>query len=504
MRPTPGAVGRTIGPAGAMDDHEGMPAPPAAPVTGTTPGDDAPGTTPGDDAPGTAGGGIPGRARASWRHTVLWAPIAPETGRAYLYLLLGAPLATAAFVALVVVTWTLLLLSALLIGIPLMALVILAAREYAVVPRALANGLLDEDIGTPRRRPRTSRGLWGWLRASFGDVDAWRAIAYIVVSFPVTLVGAYVTLVSSAMAVIAATYPLWWAAFDPLNTDAQGRTRHSGVQIGEFYFDTVPRALALSVVGIAALFAVPWIARLFAGAGGLLARGLLGPTSLSERVDDLEVTRAHVVDDSAATLRRIERDLHDGTQARLVALAMHIDMAKEALAADDAGTPDGGADGAPDITRTRELLDQAHRNATEAIAELREVTRSIHPPALDRGLDEALATLAARSGVPARVETRLEDRPSPAIETIAYYCVAELLTNVAKHSGARRASVEVDGDGESLCLVVSDDGRGGARLVEGGGLAGLAERVRSVDGRLTLSSPAGGPTAAVVDLPLCV
>jgi signal transduction histidine kinase len=184
---------------------------------------------------------------------------------------------------------------------------------------------------------------------------------------------------------------------------------------------------------------------------------------------------------------------------------------KEALSVDDAGTPaddataaDGGALTEPDIARTRELLDQAHRNATEAIAELREVTRSIHPPALDRGLDEALATLAARSGVPARVETRLTARPSPAIETIAYYCVAELLTNVAKHSGARHARIEVDGDEGSLRIGVRDDGRGGARLVDRGGLAGLAERVRSVDGHVTLSSPAGGPTVAVVYLPLGV
>jgi signal transduction histidine kinase len=278
-------------------------------------------------------------------------------------------------------------------------------------------------------------------------------------------------------------------------------TRHSGVQFGEFYVDTVPRALALAIVGVAALFVVPWIARLFTAADRLLVRGLLGPTSLSERVDDLEVTRAQAVDDSAATLRRIERDLHDGTQARLVALAMHLDMAKEALGGGD--TPTDGTPGL-DVARTRELLDQAHRNATEAIAELREVTRSIHPPALDRGLDEALATLAARSGVPARVETRLAVRPSPAIETIAYYCVAELLANVAKHSGARHATVEVDGDERSLRLLVADDGRGGARLADGGGLAGLAERVRTVDGRLTLSSPAGGPTVAIVELPLGV
>jgi signal transduction histidine kinase len=481
-------VGRPIGSAGEVQDDERMPAPPAAPATGPTTADDE--LRPAGHAP-------PGGP--AWRTTILRAPIAPETWRAYLYLIVGGPLAAAAFLALAVATWTSLVLSVVLVGIPLLALIVLAAREYAAVPRALARAVLDEDVGTPRRHRRTGRGPWAWLRASLGDVDGWRAIAYIVVSFPVTVVGVYVTLVSSAMAVIAATYPLWWAAFGPTNTDARGIERHSGVQFGELYVDTVPRALALSVIGIAALFVVPWIARLFATADRLLVRGLLGPTSLSERVDDLEVTRAQAVDDSAATLRRIERDLHDGTQARLVALAMHLDLAKEALGAGD--PPDGGAAG---VARTRELLDQAHRNATEAIAELREVTRSIHPPALDRGLDEALATLAARSGVPARVETRLAVRPSPAIETIAYYCVAELLTNVAKHSGARHATIALEGDEASLRLLVSDDGRGGAHLATGGGLSGLAERVRTVDGRLTLSSPAGGPTVAIVDLPLGV
>jgi signal transduction histidine kinase len=471
-----------------MQDHERM-APPAAPVTGR----------PTDDERGPAGGAPPVRPPAL--ATILRAPVAAETWRAYLYLLVGAPLAAAAFLALATATWSAVILSVVLIGIPLLALIVLAAREYAAVPRALARTVLGEDVGTPRRRPRTGRGPWAWLRSSFGDVDGWRAIAYIVVSFPVTVVGAYVTLVATAMAVVAATYPIWWAAFGPTNTDALGVARHSGVQFGEFYVDTVPRALALAVLGVAALFVVPWIARLFAAADRMLARGLLGPTSLSERVDDLEVTRAQAVDDSAVTLRRIERDLHDGTQARLVALAMHLDMAKEALRGGD--TPGDGAPGL-DVARTRELLDQAHRNATEAIAELREVTRSIHPPALDRGLDEALATLAARSGVPARVETRLAVRPSPAIETIAYYCVAELLTNVAKHSGARHATVEVEGDERTLRLLVADDGRGGARLVAGGGLAGLAERVRTVDGRLSLSSPAGGPSVAIVELPLGV
>jgi signal transduction histidine kinase len=185
-----------------------------------------------------------------------------------------------------------------------------------------------------------------------------------------------------------------------------------------------------------------------------------------------------------------------------VALAMHLDMAKEKLAGVGPAPADPGVPGGDDdLVRARDLLDTAHHNATEAIVELRDVTRSIHPPALDRGLDAALATLAARSGVPATVRASIAVRPSPAIETIAYFCVAELLTNVAKHSGASRATVDVTGDGRLLRLRVSDDGRGGAALRPGGGLAGLAERVRTVDGRLDIASPAGGPTLVTVDLP---
>ena len=340
-----------------------------------------------------------------------------------------------------------------------------------------------------------------------------------------TIAGAYALVLAVGHRGDVGHYPIWWSVFDPENTDRAGVVRHSGLQIGELYFDTWPRALALSAAGIALLFVIPWVARLFATADRLLVRGLLGPTRTSDRVDDLEVTRAQAVDQSAATLRRIERDLHDGTQARLVALAMHLDMARERLA-NLPSAPEPGSGVAPrdgdatevvdptlvaepaplpdpaELERARELLERAHRDAIDAIAELREVTRSIHPPALDRGLGDALATLAARSGVPTELEVRIVSRPSPAIETIAYYCAAELLTNVAKHAGATRAAVAVTAEAGVLRVQVSDDGRGGAHLAEGGGLAGLAERVGTVDGHLTLSSPAGGPTVAAVDLPL--
>ncbi len=243
-------------------------------------------------------------------------------------------------------------------------------------------------------------------------------------------------------------------------------------------------------------FAAPWVMRGFINVDRMLVRSLLGPDPIAIRVRSLEQARTQTVDASAATLRRIERDLHDGTQAQLVALAMRLGMAKEKLE-----DPDH-----VDVQRVRELVDAAHRGAKEAITELRDIARGIHPPALDTGLEGALATLAARSAVPTEISVDLTLRPTPAIEAIAYFCVAELLANVAQHAQASRASVSCVQQGSWLRLVVRDDGRGGAQLTTLGssssGLAGLNDRVYAVDGRLTVVSPAGGPTVVTVDLPL--
>jgi signal transduction histidine kinase len=213
------------------------------------------------------------------------------------------------------------------------------------------------------------------------------------------------------------------------------------------------------------------------------------------RVHELEQSRAHVVDDSAARLRRIERDLHDGAQAQMVAVAMKLGLAREKLGGALTGTVP------PDLERVLELVDAAHRGAKEAIAELRDLARGIHPSVLDHGLGTALTTLAARSDVPVELAVDLPERPSAAIETIAYFCAAELLTNVGKHSGARHATLAAVRVPGLLQLRVSDDGSGGARLEARGGLAGLAERISTVDGRLRVSSPRGGPTVVTVELP---
>jgi signal transduction histidine kinase len=192
-------------------------------------------------------------------------------------------------------------------------------------------------------------------------------------------------------------------------------------------------------------------------------------------------------------LRRLERNLHDGAQIRLATLAMNLGLAKEKL---------GAADEVPDADAARELVDAALRDAKDAIGELRVLARGIHPPALDSGLADALATLAAGSAIPAELDVSIPIRPTPAIETIAYFCAAELLANAVKHSRANRISIRATGDAASLQLSVSDNGAGGADPARGTGLSGLRQRVAVVDGSLTIASPPGGPTQVTVDLPL--
>jgi signal transduction histidine kinase len=226
---------------------------------------------------------------------------------------------------------------------------------------------------------------------------------------------------------------------------------------------------------------------------------LLGPGASSSRLRSLEESRSRTLDAATATLRRIERDLHDGTQAQLVALAMRLGQAKEKL--DDAAAEGQTAD----VAAVRRLVEEAHRGAKEAITDLRDLARGIHPPALDTGLENALATLAARSPVPTEVTVVIQARPAPALEAISYFCAAELLANVAQHAQASRALLTCAQHGPWLRIVVRDNGRGGAALTRGGssssGLAGLADRVSVVDGHLSIVSPPGGPTTVTVDLP---
>ncbi len=320
----------------------------------------------------------------------------------------------------------------------------------------------------------------GWLEAAIRDKPAWRARAYVALKVPVSLLG------------LAAVGLTWIGGVAGLTSLIWLQEGHPVAHV----FRYVAIHLLLMLLGAVALLAAPRLTNAAVAVDRSLIRSLLGPSTLAERVRDLQKSRAHAVDDSAARLRSIERDLHDGAQAQLVGLAMKLGLAKEKLG----GSTEGGLTAA-DLDRAVELVDAAHRGAIEAITELRVLARGIHPPVLDNGLADALATLAARSALPVELVVDIGERPSAAIETIAYFCAAELLANVAKHSGARHATLEAVHVPGMLRVRVTDDGQGGASMDAGGGLRGLADRIRTVDGRMDISSPRGGPTVVTVELP---
>ncbi|HYG94703.1 MAG TPA: sensor histidine kinase, partial [Nocardioides sp.] len=243
-----------------------------------------------------------------------------------------------------------------------------------------------------------------------------------------------------------------------------------------------------AIVHDAALCDEPETLRAVAAGAALALENDRLAAELRSRVADLERSRARVVEVAIAERRRLERDLHDGAQQRLVAVAMGLGRARGKLDSD----PDGAA----------ELIAEAHADAKLAISELRDLARGIYPSVLgDRGLDAALSSLAARCPIPVDVSVDVEPRPSTAVESTAYFTVAEALTNIAKHSGATRAQVRVARTGNSVVVEVTDDGRGGAEVRPGGGLAGLADRAATIDGVVVVVSPAGGPTVIRTELP---
>ncbi|MEV0620173.1 sensor domain-containing protein [Nonomuraea sp. NPDC050404] len=368
------------------------------------------------------------------------------------------------------------LASANAVGLPLLALLVVGARGLGAVNRRLARTLAGVQVPAPAPFD-PGRGLLNRLGAALGDVTGWRAIGHTLVRLPAAALALAAAAVTWGLGPVLLTCPLWW-------------------QFGAFAALTPsgwPGALLLGVVGLGLLFLAPWGVHAALAPERLLARTLLGPAPGQARIRTLEETRALAVDDAAAVLRRVERDLHDGTAARLTALAMSLGMAQEEL--DAAGEPER-------LEHARALLDSAHRNAKETLSELTDLIRGIHPPALDKGLEVALATLAARSPLPVDLDADVSARPSPAVEAIAFFCTAELLANVAKHSGAGQAAVRVRAEKGRLRLRVWDDGDGGARMGAGSGLRGLEDRVRVVDGELEIHSPAGGPTVVSIDLPL--
>nr|WP_246481177.1 sensor domain-containing protein [Amycolatopsis umgeniensis] len=393
------------------------------------------------------------------------------------WVLIGAPL-TLVFTVLVVVGLFLGIgLSLLTIGLPVLIGVVAGARLIGAAHIGLARALLGTTV-TPPARPELRPGLWNGVKSKIGDPIGWRSIAYLLIRLPLSFVEFFLVVTLFVYAVSTLTYPLFWFTLNG-----------AAMPTFDLHVDSWPLTLPLALTGLAVLLAMPWVVHGLTSFDRLLVRGVLGAEDLSKRVRDLERSRATAVDDATRRLRRIERDLHDGAQAQLVALAMKLGIAKDELSGDG------------DIAQVTALVTAAHANAKQALVELRDLARGIHPAALDAGLDIALSTLAAGSGIDARITVTLPSRPSPSIETIAYFTVAELLTNAAKHTSA---AIEVDVGifGDGLRLVVRDGGEGGARPERGGGLAGIAERLATVDGRLDIDSPPGGPTVISAEIPL--
>jgi signal transduction histidine kinase len=376
------------------------------------------------------------------------------------------------------------------IGLLLLTLTLRVSRRLGALHRRLASRLLGYRVDPPSRfQPGT--GILGRLDKRLRDRAAWRGIWYSLIKLPVSAVQLY-AVAAGVFGLVDLAYPVGWLVFrhhpaGPVHPLVAVNPVPFG---GNFRIYGWPGTFLPALVGAACVLGAVWLARAINTGDRWLVRSLLGPSSMAERVSELERTRTLAVEDSAAALRRVERDLHDGAQMRLAALAMNLGMAREKLDADDDAT-------------VRELIDAAQRNAVDALADLRDLARGIHPPALDNGLPSALATLAAGSAIPASVTADIGTRPAPAIETIAYFCAAELIANATKHSYANHIKINIFIERTGvLRLEVTDDGVGGADAIRGSGLAGLAQRVSTVDGHLEVCSPPGGPTMVAVKLPL--
>jgi signal transduction histidine kinase len=367
------------------------------------------------------------------------------------------------------------------VGLPLVLWSFALVRAFAGASRRRAARVLGRPVERPYR-PGEPGGLFAHLKRVVRDPATWRDLAWLVVNVTAGLVLRVLVVAAFVAAIAAFALPLVW----PLLPSSAGP-----VWVGVVRVSDQSGANLVAVEG--GLVLVLWwlFAPALVRADATLARWLLGPTErsrLARRVDELAETRAVSVDTQAAELRRIERDLHDGVQARLVALGMSLGMAEEVVASDPAAA--------------RELLAEAKLATGTALAELRDVVRGIHPPVLaDRGLDGAVRALALATPVPTEVETELGGRLPPPVESAAYFAVAEALTNVIKHSRASRCWVHIRRAGGSLEIVVGDDGAGGADPARGSGLEGIRRRLAPFDGTLHLDSPPGGPTMLTMELP---
>jgi signal transduction histidine kinase len=429
--------------------------------------------------------------------TVIFRAFRIRTWRETAYLLLGGAMAVVGFVLLIAGLSAGISLLITLIGIPILVLTAVAARGLAWVERWRARIVLGRRIEArylpPPEKPDPGvegrhwsrdnlgfdlRHVWRRVHVFLHDAQVWKDIAWLLTLSVVGFLFALAALVLWLTTVWAVTYPLWWWSAPDSWLPEVG---------DENALNSWAEVLVVLVGGLVLIVATPWVVAALSKVEVSLAQTFLGPGA-RERVGQLERSRAAAVRTQEEDRRRLERDLHDGVQARLVALALDLGMARDKLAAGD-----GASAGA--------LLDEAHEEAKSTLAELRELVRGVHPAILaDRGLDAAVSALAARSPVPVAVDVEVNRLPA-ALESAAYFVVAETLANVAKHSRATRADVRIRRLDARIVVEIADDGRGGARVGAGTGLVGLEDRVRALDGTLRVASPEGGPTVVVAELP---
>lgn len=375
------------------------------------------------------------------------------------------------------------LLIVLPVAVPFIWLFFAASHLLADLERSRLDALAGLDLRDPvpplqsdgRRVAGFLRRLWERTRSG----PRWKEAGYLVLIFPVGMLLGIVTLLAWIGSLALIFLPAYVGSLPG------GTAKLPFVEIGPGSGAWIAAAL-----GIIGLLAAPWITPLHAALERRLATVLLGPgrdAELASEVDRLEVSRSAAVDTAEAERRRIERDLHDGAQQRLVALAVQLGAAQERLETDPAAG--------------KAMVAAAHDEAKAALAEIRDLVRGIHPVILDdRGLDAALSAVVARAPLPVDLHVDVTVRPPAPVESAAYFIVSEALTNVARHADATRATVEIVRSGDTLVIEVGDDGVGGADPALGSGLAGLQQRVAGLGGRMHVLSPAGGPTSVIVEL----
>ena len=427
--------------------------------------------------------GLARRARNPIRAFLL-SPIHPATWYANAAIAIGFPVGVFAFAIIVALASAGFATALAGVGILVLAVAIEGSRLVARLERWRVTLGSRERLLAHLYRPLRG-GVLAILRAEFADESRWRDLLYVGVNFPLAVIELVVVLAAWALPLWFLTSPVWY--------DAGGGGSlpdFLGVIAGHDLVVVVFRAL----VGVALLPVAASLSQLVLA----LHRGLVGglictseSRELRRQVETLKESRSAIIDVEASELHRIERDLHDGAQQRLVMLTLDLGLASERIDTDPAGA--------------RQLVLEGQEQAREALAELRSLVRGIAPSILiDRGLVAALGSIAGRGPVPTSVRSELPpgERLPAAVERAAYFVVAEALANVAKHSGARSCEVRCRREGPRLVVEVRDDGAGGASVVPGGGLAGLAGRVEGVDGSLTVSSPIGGPTLVRAELPV--